>query len=210
MTTTMKLLTAEPSPYGRKVKMCLKIKDLWDATTIEVVNSNAGDPLLDRTNPLAKIPALVTADGLTLFDSKVICEYVDHIGTGPILFPRDGRARWETLTLAALGDGIIDAALLLVYEARMRPENMRVETWCDRQWKKINQAITHLEADPPNWPKLSAGGHPNYGHLTVAAALGYLDLRHGGQWRATSPRLVAWLDQFANAVPAFDATKPVV
>jgi glutathione S-transferase len=205
MSAKLKLLTADPSPYGRKVKMTLKIKGLYDQTELVQVNSNAGDAVLDKANPLAKVPALITADGLTVYDSKVICEYLDSIGTGPVLFPKEGRARWETLTMGALGDGILDAALLLVYEGRFRPENMRVDAWCDRQWKKINQALAYLEANPPVW-----AAHPHYGHLVVAAGLGYLDLRHGGRWRETHPKLVKWLDQFAAAVPAFEATKPVV
>lgn len=120
-----------------------------------------------------------------------------------MLFPKSGPARWRTLTLGGLADGMLDAALLIVYEGRFRPENMRVEAWLERQQSKIDRALAQLEASPPTWQ-----GSPDYGHVTLAAALGYLDFRHGGKWRAGHPKLVKWLDEFAAAVPAFEATRP--
>jgi glutathione S-transferase len=111
--------------------------------------------------------------------------------------------RFRVLTLGALGDGILDAALLLVYEKRFRPEDKWVQSWIDRQQLKVDTALDYLEQKLPDW-----GEGLNYGHVTVACALGYLDFRHEGKWRATHPGLVAWLDRFAAAVPAFVATKP--
>ena len=199
----MKLYSSPLSPYGRKVKIAAAMKGLTSKIELVPADTNKGDPDLNRYNPLGKIPCLV-ADGQAIFDSHVICEYFDAIGTGTELFPKSGAARWKTLTAGALADGILDAALLLVYEKRFRPEDKHVVAWTDRQWAKINGALALLEKAPPAW-----GAHPDYGHLTLACALGYLDFRHGGTWRASHPKLVAWLAAFAKAVPAFEATTPV-
>ena len=120
-----------------------------------------------------------------------------------MLFPRGGVERMRTLTLGALADGILDAALLLVYEKRFRPEEMWHAPWQERQQIKIDRALDLLEKKPPLWKE-----SPDYGHLTLAAALGYLDFRHEGKWRAAHPGLVVWLDAFAAAVPAFAETQP--
>jgi glutathione S-transferase len=183
--------------------MTAQIKGVAHQIDPVLTDTAVGDPALDAHNPLAKIPCLVLEDGSAIFDSHVICEYLDSIGGGPVLFPRSGAERWRTLTLGALADGMIDASLLLVYEKRFRPEAMHVQGWMDRQWKKIHQALDHLEGNPPLWHS-----HPDYAHVTLAAALGYLDFRHPGSWRDKHPKLVDWLDEFARAVPAFDATRP--
>ena len=122
-----------------------------------------------------------------------------------MLFPKSGADRLRTLTLGSLADGMLDAALLLVYEGRFRPENMKVQGWVDRQQAK-DRPIAGAARDRrrPHWK-----GSPDYGHLTLAVALGYLDFRHGGKWRAGHPKLVKWLDEFAAVVPAFEATRPV-
>ncbi|MGH9423701.1 MAG: glutathione S-transferase [Thermoanaerobaculia bacterium] len=200
----MKLLHSPLSPYVRKVKITAIMKGLMDR--IESVPADTmilNNPEINRVNPLAKIPALITEDGMTVFDSNVICEYLDGLAPSPVLFPREARERIKALTLASLADGILDAALLLVYEKRFRPEEKWHAPWQERQQTKIDEALNHLEKNPPAW-----GANPDYGHLTLAAALGYLDFRHEGKWRAGHPKLVAWLDKFAKAVPAFEATKP--
>ncbi len=199
----MKLYSSPLSPYGRKVKIAAAMKGLTSQIDIVSADTNKGDPDLDSHNPLGKIPCLV-ADDQAIFDSHVICEYLDATGSGPILFPRSGQERWQTLTLGALADGILDAALLLVYEKRFRPDDKQVAAWTDRQWSKVNRSLAHLEVAPPAWKAA-----PDYGHLTLACALGYLDFRHGGTWRAGHPKLVAWLDRFSTAVPAFGSTAPV-
>lgn len=201
----MKLLSSPLSPYGRKVKMTALMKGVMNRITVEKADTNNPDnDALRSVNPLAKIPSLVLDDGTTLYDSHVICEYLDSLAPTPKLFPTAGAERFNALTLGALGDGILDAALLLVYEKRFRPEDKWVQGWVDRQQAKIDAALRHLEKNPPLW-----GKSPDYGHVTIAAALGYLDFRHEGKWRAKHPKLVKWLDQFAAAVPAFGETKPV-
>jgi glutathione S-transferase len=198
----MKLLSAGPSPYVRKVRMTAGMKGL--SGQIDVVSRD--DPelaALRARNPLGKIPILFVDDGEPIFDSQVICEYLDSLNENPVLFPRSGEARWRTLTLAAMADGMLDAALLLVYEGRYRDEGMRVQTWVDMQQAKIDTALVTLEASPPEWQ-----AHPDYGHITVAAALGYLDFRLGGAWRARCPKMVEWVGRFDAAVPAFAETTP--
>ena len=199
----MKLLSSPASPFGRKVKMAIMMKNLSDKVEITTVDATKGDASLSNANPMGRIPVLVTDSGQAIHDSHVICEYLDSVGTGPVLFPPVGPARWDTLTRASLADGITEAALLMVYEGRYRPENMKVQSWLDRQMSKINTSLAMLEKAPPAW-----AAAPDYGHLTLAAALGYLDFRHGGFWRAGHPKLVAWLDAFAKAVPGFAASKP--
>ena len=201
----MKLLSAPASPFGRKVKMTIAVKLLKDQVEVVTVDTNKGDASLNALNALGRIPTLTLDNGEALHDSHVICEYLDSIGAGPVLVPRSGPERWRTLTMASLGDGLIEQALLQVYEGRFRPENMRVESWVQRLQSKIDRALDALEPAPPQWKD-----HPDYGHLTLAAALGYMDFRHGGRWRANRPNMVAWLDQFAAAVPAFKESAPPV
>jgi glutathione S-transferase len=200
----MKLFYSPASPFVRKVSMTAAMRGLADKIESVKTDATKGDLDLNAANPLGRLPALLV-DGQAIHDSHVICEYLDSIGTsGQSLFPKAGPERWQVLTRASLADGLIEAALTLVYERRFRPENMVVQTWVDRQWGKINTTLAMLETSPPNWT-----GSPDYGHVTLACALGYMDLRHPGTWRATHPNLVAWLNRFEAAVPAFKATTPV-
>ena len=198
----MMLRSAPPSPFGRKVKMAAKILDLTDR--IEVVSADLNDPddSIRQQNPLGKIPALVLDDGTCLYDSRVICEHLDGIAGGGRLFP-SGEARMPAIRLQALADGLMDAGILQVYEARYRPEEKRHQPWLDRQREKVERTLAALEADPPAFD-----GTPDIGHVTLACALGYLDFRFDGKWREGHPRLVAWLDAFAAAVPAYGETAP--
>jgi glutathione S-transferase len=200
----MKLLSSPASPYARKVRLTARIKGLADR--IEEVATATNEPEnaeLRKVNPLSKIPALITDDGLMVYDSAVICEYLDAQAPTPVLFPKDPAKRWPVLVQSALGDGMLDAAILLVYEKRFRPEDKWVQAWIDRQQAKIDGAVAHLESAPPAFD-----GQPDYGTLTIACALGYLDFRHGGKWRASATKMVAWLDKFASAVPGFAETTP--
>lgn len=197
----MILRSSPPSPFGRKVKITAKLLGLLDR--IEVVAADPTDPKdsLLQQNPLGKIPTLVLEDGTCLYDSRVICEYLDHLSADAKVIPA-GPERWHALRLAALADGVMEAALLLVYEKRIRSQDQWNSVWMASQQSKIDRAIAHLEADPPE-----VSGLPNLGQIGLACALGYLDLRHEGRWRNGHPRLVAWLDRFAAKVPAFEATR---
>lgn len=196
----MILRSAPASPFGRKVKIAAKLLGLWDK--IEVQSADTTDPKdsLRQQNPLGKIPVLVLDDGLRLYDSKVIAEYLDSIGGGKLV--PAGAKRWPVLTMASLGDGIAEAALLLVYEKRLRAPETWSKAWMDNQEGKISRSLAFLEAAPP---KLA--NPPDLGQIAIACALGYLDLRHEGRWRKDHPALVKWLDAFATAVPAFEETR---
>jgi glutathione S-transferase len=198
------LRSSPPSPFGRKVKIAAKLLGLWDQ--IEVERADPTDPTdtLRGQNPLGKIPALILEDGTVLYDSRVILAYLDHLAGGGRIIPAAGIERFQVLTLAALADGIAEAALLMIYELRLRPAEMRSATWTANQQSKIDRALTVLERKPPELAAL-----PDVAAISLAAALGYLDLRFDGQWRQSYPRLVDWLDRFAVAVPAFDETKVV-
>lgn len=200
----MKLLYSPASPYARKVTMTALLKGLDGA--VEKLVADTSDPEkhgLGQANPLRKIPVLILEDGTEIFDSHVICEFLDAQVAAPVLFPGEGPARWRMLTRAALADGILDAALLIVYEGRYRPEEKRVQSWVERQETKIAAALDHFESSPPTFAT-----HPDYSHITLAAALGYVEFRLGDGWRKGRPRLVAWLDDFAARVPAYGATVP--
>jgi glutathione S-transferase len=197
----MILRSSPASPFGRKVKIAASVLGLLDR--IEVVPTDTMDPAdsIREQNPLGKIPALVLADGRTLYDSRVIVEYLDHLAPGTLL--PASQDRFALLVQQALADGLLDAALLQVYEGRFRPADKHDAKWTEHQAKKVERALAALEAQPPAWT-----GKPHVGAIATACALGYLDLRFGGAWRQHHPRLVAWLDDFAAKVPAFEATKP--
>jgi glutathione S-transferase len=200
----MQLLSHPLSPYVRKVRIATALKGLEDRIELVQVDTNPLDnPEITKANPLGKIPALVIEGDTAIFDSHVICEYLDSLAPTPALFPKGGVERVRTLTLGGLADGILDAALLLVYEKRFRPEEKWHAPWQERHQLKIDRALDFLEGKPPAWKE-----SPDYGHLTLACALGYLDFRHEGKWRARHPALVAWLDVFAKAVPSFEETRP--
>lgn len=173
---------------------------------VETLPANTADPLdpLRQQNPLGKIPTLVLDDGNTLYDSRVIMAYLDHLAGGNRLYPGDPMQRIEAMKLEALADGIMDAAILQVYEKRYRQEHERSHSWVERQAERVATALAVLEAQPP-----AASGAPTVGMIALACALGYLDFRFEGAWRRTHPALVAWLDAFRAAVPAYDATSPV-
>ncbi len=195
----MILRSSPPSPFGRKVKIAAAILGLSDRIKIEPTDTNDGS--LKSQNPLAKIPTLVLEDGFCLYDSHVIAEYLDSLHDGPKIFPA-GKARWPALRLAALADGLMEAALLLVYEKRIRPEATWNAQWIEMQQQKIDTGLDHLEE-----VQGKLGARPDIGEIGLACALGYLDLRHQGKWRDKHPRLVAWLDDFSSHVPAFEATR---
>jgi glutathione S-transferase len=199
----MMILRSNPaSPFGRKVNIAASVLGLDQEITVEKADPNdAADPIR-RQNPLGKIPVLILEDGSALYDSRVILEYLDHRAGGGKIIPRDPAARFSALRLQALCDGIMDASILLVYESRWRPPEKHEQKWIDYQAGKVQRAISALEAEPPPFGPL-----PNVGHIALACALGYRDLRFHGDWRKDHPKLLAWHDRFAAQVPAFAATR---
>jgi glutathione S-transferase len=198
----MILRTAPASPFGRKVRLAAGLLGIEDQIRIEPADTMDPADSMRQQNPLGKIPILILDDGTRLCDSRVILEYLDHHAGGGRLIPAEPRARFQALTLQSLCDGLMDAALLLVYEGRWRSADRHEAKWVEHQEQKIARGLAALEHDPP-----AVGDTPHVGHLALAAALGYLDLRFAGRWRADHPRLVQWLDAFAARVPAFATTR---
>jgi glutathione S-transferase len=198
----MILRTSPPSPFGRKVVLAANLLGLSGEIEIEKADPSDANDTLRRQNPVGKIPILVLEDGSTLFDSRVILEYLDHRAGGGKIIPREPGARFAALRLQALADGITDASLLVLYEGRFRPAERHEAKWLDYQNDKIRRGLAVLEAAPPPVDPV-----PDVGQIALACLLGHRDLRFKGAWRADHPRLVAWLDRFAAQVPMFEQTR---
>ena len=200
----MKLAYSPTSPYVRKVMVLLHETGQLDDVTLE---ERSGTPLspaeaLLPQNPLGKVPALSRSDGPALYDSRVICAYLDE-RAGAGLYGTGSR-KWDVLTLEATADGILDAALLMVYEGRLRPEENRMSDWVDGQWAKIERACRALET---RWIS-HLSGPLDMGQIAVGCALGYVDFRlHARGWRNGNPGLAKWFAQF-DSRPSMQATRP--
>ncbi|WP_454813219.1 glutathione S-transferase [Labrys neptuniae] len=200
--SAMQLRSSPPSPFGRKVKIAAHYLGLLDSITVVPGDTNDPQDSLRGQNPLGKIPVLILEDGTILYDSRVILDYLDHLAGGGRIVPH-GAGRYEVLTRQALADGIMDASLLQVYEARMRPEDQRSAKWLDIQAGKVARGLAAFEARAGAFdPALDAGS------IALACALGYLDLRFAGTWRQHFPKLQAWLAAFEAEIPAFGLTRP--
>ncbi len=194
----MKLCYSPTSPFVRKVLIAAHELGLIDR--IELVPTDAtpvkANDALNRDNPLGKIPALITEDGQALYDSRVICEYLDSLPGSPQLFPAASPARWQVLTRHAMADGIMDAAVSLRYETWLRPEAVRWDDWIAGQTDKIMRGLDRLEGEAGAG---ELGDAIDIGTIATACALGYLDLRAGYLgWRDGRPKLSAWLASFAQ------------
>ena len=199
----MILYYSPPSPFSRKVRLAAAVLDLGAEVALVLTETiNPADPIREK-NPLGKIPTLETDEGECIFGSAVIAAWLDERAGGGVIIPRDPKARTRALVLEALADGLTEAAVLIVYESRFREPQDRSAKWLAYQGDKIARALARLEQAPP-----ALGGTPDIGQIALACALGYLDLRFSGEWRATHPRLVDWLEGFAKQVPAFAATAP--
>jgi glutathione S-transferase len=196
----MKLYYSPPSPFSRKARIVASVLGLDERVELVVADTNNPDDALRAKNPLGKIPTLELDTGVCVYDSAVIVACLDQLAGGGRVIPLNGDARIAALTLEALADGVMDACILQIYEIRMRAENERSASWVAHQRAKVFRALAYLEAESP------AEDFAQIGQIAVACALGYLDLRFDGAWRADHPRLVAWLDKFAVAIPAFAAT----
>jgi glutathione S-transferase len=192
------------SPFVRKVRLVVAMKGLESKVAfIDPEKDGARNEALRAANPLNKIPAARLDDGTLIFDSHVICEHIDTLSASPVLFPPAGPARVKALTLAALADGIMEASILVIYESRFRPKEKWHQEWVDKQQVKVDEGLAYIERNIPDWT-----GTPDYGHVTLACALGFLDLRQGGRWRLSCPKLAQWLARFSEAVPAYAKTAP--
>ena len=202
----MQLYHSPTTPFGRKVMVVILETGLIDRVEVISVMGTPVDPgsLPVAQNPLGKIPVLVTDQGQSIYDSRVICRYLDDL-TGAGLYGA-GPSLWDTLVLEATADGILDAGVLMTYEQRVRPEDKRHAPWVDGQWAKAARALDHLEQTAAT----ALAGPLTMGQIALGCALPYLDFRHAARdWRATRPALTAWEAQFATR-PAMQATKPPV
>jgi len=200
----MRLSHAANSPFVRKIMVVLhETGQLGQVTLVPAMGTplDPGSIPLDG-NPLGKVPFLMLDDGTPLYDSRVICRYLDARGGGG-LYPAEP-ALWAVLVREALGDGIADAAVAVAYEMRLRPEPLRYPDWMEGQWAKVERTLDTLEREAD-----SLTAPLDMGQIAVGAALGYIDLRHGARdWRRTRPRLDAWNAGLAER-PSMQATKPV-
>ncbi len=200
----MKLYYAQKSPFVRKALVVaneIGIEDKLekvDCSTTTPVNPDASN-----ANPLKKLPALELDDGTILFDSPVVCEYLDtELGNGS-LFPRELSARWPALRFQALADGLLDAAVLLRYETNLRPDNLRWNEWATGQMGKIDGALADMENHAASYDD-----RVDIGTISIACAAAYLDFRYKDKnWRATCPKLATWYDTFAKR-PSMQTTQP--
>ena len=200
----LRLHVAPASPFVRMVEVALRETGLSERVErVQAATSPvAAGPSPVTGNPLGKIPTLERPDGPALYDARVICRYLDALSGGR-LYPAAPRL-WETLTLEATGHGMAEAAVLIVYEGRVRPEGARSEDWVAGQWAKVARALDALEA---RWTAMLAGPL-DMGQIAVGCALGYLDFRHADRaWRTGRPALAGWEARFA-ARPAMVATRP--
>lgn len=202
----MKLRYSPTSPYVRKVMVVALETGL--AERIErlptMVAPTKPNEEVARENPLVKVPALTTDDGMVLYDSPVICEYLDTLHGGTKLFPASGKPRWLALRQQALGDGIFDAAILGRYEI-LRPKEYQWQDWIDAQLRKVRGALAALEIETEAG---ELAGALSIGQITVACALGYLDFRYASEeWRVKHRRLAAWFDEFSKR-KSIELTKP--
>jgi glutathione S-transferase len=187
----VKLYYSPTSPYVRKVMVCAIIRGLDGRIEKHPTNPHESPADLVADNPLSKVPCLITDDGLSLFGSQLICEYLDTLGDELPLFPERGAPRWRALKFQSLGDGILDAAVPCRGELGRPKEDAR-DAQIARYMSVIGRAVDALEADPPQ-------KHTDIGSITVACALGYLDFRFASHpWQPGHPRLTAWYEGVAQ------------
>ena len=200
MTEKFVLRSTATSPFGRKVRMAVEVLGLSDRVVLVPANTRDEMDTLRQQNPLGKMPCLLLQDGSPIFDSRVIIEFLQEVAGSHQLLQASGLARYKALTAAALADGIMDAALLVVYETRFRDPGTYSERFLKLQRGKITRGLAAFEAalpDPNKTDIVSIG---------LACALGYLDRRKQVDWRAAYGRLVSWFDAFSQREPAFNST----
>jgi glutathione S-transferase len=200
----VKLFHAPPSPFVRKCRVVAHELGLTDR--IELVAAAAHPINRDRNvvaqNPLGKIPTLIADDGLVLYDSRVICEYLNALANGRLV-PQTGPARWSMLAEQALADGIMDAAVLVRYETVLRPEPLRWNDWITGQMEKVTSGLATIEHRAAGF-----ADRLDLGTIAVGCALAYLDFRFASLgWRDNRPNATSWFERF-GARASMVATRP--
>ena len=204
----MKLFSSSATPFGRKVEVVAIEKGLIDGIEVVTASTSPTSPheALSRTNPLIKIPTLITDDGRALYDSLVICDYFDTL-RAPKVIPEAGPKRWDVLTVHALASGMCEAAVSSRYEQALRPEALRWPDWIKGQMKKVDGGLDWLEANLTMVGDARAT-NVDLAQVAVGCALDYLDFRFADiGWRKTRPRLAEWQAEFATR-PSMQRTMP--
>jgi len=200
----MKLHWSPRSPFVRKVMVLAHEAGLTGRLTLVrtvVAMTDPNIPLMDD-NPLAKIPTMVLDDGTILYDSRVICEYLDTLHGGKRLFPQSGSQKWTALRRQALGDGVMDL-LVLWRNERIKPPERQTRTWLDAFALKMQRSLAALEAEAP-----ALAGDCDIGHIAIGIALSYIDFRFSDlEWRKGYSRLAQWHAGFESR-PSVQATRP--
>jgi glutathione S-transferase len=187
MSKNLRLIASLTSPYVRKVRIVmaekridyhLELEDVWSAET-----------KIQEFNPLGKVPCLIMEDGGAVFDSRVICEYLDTASPVSRLIPPNGRERAEVRTWEALADGVIDALILARLEQSQRPPEQQSAKWIDRQMGKVHAGLAAMSRGLGDRAWCNGHGY-TLGDIAVGCALGYLDFRFTHiDWRIKHPNL---------------------
>ncbi|MCG3268386.1 glutathione S-transferase [Yoonia sp. I 8.24] len=188
----MKLLMSPASPFVRKARVVIRELGLTDSIPEVPISTSAlaSNSTIVAANPIGKIPALVRDDGPAIYDSRVITRYLNDYADGS-LYP-DAQI-WELLTLEATADAIMEAALAMTYEIRLRPENERSPDWIEAQWAKAARGISAVNK---MWMS-HLNGPLNIGQIAIGCALSYVDLRHDARgWRNGNTALSDWHAKF--------------
>ena len=199
----MKLVYSPPSPFVRKVTTLIYHANLNDRIELINVKTTALSVAEEAraANPLGKIPVMILEDGKVIFDSRVITRYLDNFA-GSNLYPQD--KIYDILTLEALADGIMESAVSITYESKLRPQNEQSPSWMEAQWSKVLHAVKALDDEQFK----AMDSDMNMGQIAVACALGYLDFRHDArQWRSGHSNLASWNDKMMK-LPALIKTIP--
>jgi glutathione S-transferase len=189
----MKLYYSPTSPFVRKVNVFAREVGL--DKEIEWVKTNPwlAEDILTAENPLSKIPTLITDDGLVIYDSRVICEYLDTLHKGDKFHPENSEQRWPVLRLQALADGILESGILRFLEAKRLKEQQSID-WDTTQKASVERGLDYLESTVSDWRE-----NLDIGVITVACALGWLDFRIPNEdWRTSRPQLKEWFVEFSK------------
>ncbi len=201
----MKLLASLTSPYARKVRIALAEKKI-DYVLVEVSPWTAEDTVA-AVNPLAKIPVLIVEDGLFVYDSRVIVEYLDSVSPVSKLIPEPTRQRIAVKRWEALADGICDAAATIVLE-RKRPAAQQSQEWIDRQQRKVETGVAELARELGERTWCNGEGY-SLADIAAGCALGYLDFRDPSfDWRDRHPNLARFADRLGKRASFADTGPP--
>ena len=198
----MKLYSSLASPYVRKVSVVLIETGLDNS--VEKINTNVWDPKAEiiKFNPLGKVPTLIVDDTTIIYDSPIICEYLDSLHDGEKLFPINGTNRWQALKHQAEGDGMMNSGIIALLESR-RPKELINKKWIERQNLVTLRVLDNLENNIEDLQ-----GIFNIGHISIACSLGWFDFRFPDlEWRRDHPGLADWFE-FISERPSMINTMP--